>query len=65
MPTPYPNEKKDKFIARCLSFPDMQKYDSSQRAAICYSKWDQHKKKSRSRLGEFIRSFLGKKDEEI
>lgn len=48
MPTPKKNETKDDFIGRCISYPDMNKEfpDKSQRAAVCYSKWDKHLKES-------------------
>ena len=40
MPTPTENETKEEFMERCMSYPDMQKYESDQRAAICNSKWE-------------------------
>ena len=39
MPTPTKNEKKKDFLERCMAFPDMQKYPSGQRYAVCESKW--------------------------
>lgn len=45
MPHPKPNEKHKDFIARCMRYPDMQKYDQDQRLAICYDYWRESKKK--------------------
>lgn len=41
MPHPKKGESKKDFIGRCMSFPDMKKYDNDQRAAICYSYWNE------------------------
>lgn len=46
MPKPKSGESKDEFISRCMGYDDMQKYDQDQRAAICYSYWDESKKES-------------------
>lgn len=39
MPTPNKGETEDQYMQRCMAYPDMQKYESSQRAAICHSKF--------------------------
>jgi hypothetical protein len=39
MPTPNSGESEQDFVARCMKYSDMQKYDPKQRAAICYSKF--------------------------
>ncbi len=41
MPKPKSGESKDEFISRCMGYDDMQKYDQDQRAAICYSYWEE------------------------
>lgn len=43
MPTPKADETKNDFLSRCMGFPEMQKYDSDQRYAICQAKWDESK----------------------
>jgi hypothetical protein len=40
MPKPNKGESKKEFISRCMGYEDMQKYDNKQRAAICYSYWE-------------------------
>lgn len=46
MPKPKPKEKQKDYIARCMRYPDMQKYSQDQRLAICYDMWrSRHKKK--------------------
>jgi hypothetical protein len=39
MPEPNEGETEEQFMQRCMAYPDMQKYDSEQRAAICHSKF--------------------------
>ena len=39
MPTPNEGETEEQFMQRCMAYPDMQKYEFSQRAAICHSKF--------------------------
>ena len=39
MPQPKEGESKQDFISRCMAYSDMQKYETKQRAAICYSKF--------------------------
>ena len=46
MPNPKSGESKQDFISRCMAYDDMQKYDKKQRAAICYSYWEDSKKES-------------------
>lgn len=41
MPKPKNGEKKQEFISRCMAHDDMQKYKQDQRAAICYSYWNE------------------------
>jgi hypothetical protein len=38
MPTRKKGERKKDFVNRCMGYGDMQKYDKSQRYAICNSK---------------------------
>lgn len=45
MPIPEPNETEDAYMQRCMAYPDMQKYETSQRAAICHSKYSDAKAK--------------------
>ncbi len=45
MPTPRAGESKKKYIARCMRFPDMQKYAQDQRYAICLDMYSSRKKK--------------------
>ena len=45
MPTPKQGEKQKDYIARCMRYPDMQKYAQDQRYAICRSMWDSRRKK--------------------
>ncbi len=47
LPTPNKNEKRNDFIARCVSSPIMQSEykDNHQRLAICYTQWTRSKKK--------------------
>lgn len=42
MPNPRSDEEKGDFISRCMADPDMRSEfpESDQRAAVCYSKWD-------------------------
>ena len=49
MPTPKQDETKNDFLSRCMGYPDMQKYDSDQRYAICQSKWDESKMKKQEK----------------
>ena len=37
MPTPREGESEQDFVSRCMAYPDMQKHEPKQRAAICYS----------------------------
>ena len=39
MPTPNSGESEQDFISRCMAYPDLQKHEPKQRAAICYSIW--------------------------
>lgn len=50
MPTPQPNESSDDFMARCMAYPDMQKYPPDQRAAICHSKFEGKSEKAMNSL---------------
>jgi len=45
MPKPTEGESQKDFIARCMRYDDMQKYDQKQRLAICYSLWRNRNKK--------------------
>ncbi len=44
MPEPKQGESKEKYIARCMRYPDMLKYNQAQRFAICN---DMYKSKSK------------------
>ena len=37
MPKPKSGESEKDYMSRCMAYPDMQKYESDQRAAICHS----------------------------
>jgi len=52
MPTPGKNEKKEDFIDRCIPIviTDGTAKDGSQATAICYSIWEQSKKKKESAM---------------
>lgn len=49
MPSPNKGESEQDFVSRCMAYPDMQKYDEKQRAAICYSKYRDKKEVYRHR----------------
>ncbi len=62
MPTPNPNESRDDFVGRCIPIVmnEGTAKDQSQAAAICYSMYDQHSKKS---LLDYLKEkFFGKKN---
>lgn len=44
MPQPKPNEHETDFLPRCIGELIGEGKDSSQAAAICHSKWDEHTK---------------------
>jgi len=44
MPTPEKGETREKFVDRCMAYPDMQKYQPSQRVAICHQMYTKHEK---------------------
>jgi hypothetical protein len=46
MPKPKRNETKKEYMGRCMNYPDMQKYPTDQRYAICLSMWKKHHKKA-------------------
>lgn len=48
IPTPKKGEKRSDFISSCMGDEAMNKDypDNKQRAAICYSKWDDKKSKA-------------------
>ncbi len=50
MPTPKPNESESHYMQRCMAFPEMldKHPEPKQRAAICYSMYSEHKKKSKA-----------------
>lgn len=56
MPKPQKGESKKDFISRCMGYDDMQKYDQKQRAAICYSYWEN--KSEQVDLGSFTDALL-------
>ncbi|HKJ73712.1 MAG TPA: hypothetical protein VKA19_06490 [Alphaproteobacteria bacterium] len=49
MPMPNKGETKKEWLDRCMADPEENKTfpDSSQRYAVCNSKWDQHQKDQR------------------
>lgn len=51
MPTPEKGESEKDFVDRCMAFPDMQKHDPDQRAAICHSMYREHQKGSSDARG--------------
>lgn len=55
MPTPTANESKEEWISRCMASEESRKTfpDPKQRAAFCYSKWEQkNKKKAKNKKGK-------------
>ena len=44
MPTPKAGESEKDFMGRCMSWPDLQGKEQDQRAAICYSKFEDKEK---------------------
>lgn len=62
MPTPRKNETQKDYLQRCMSYPEMvdKHPDSGQRAAICYSMYREHQKKSTSK---WISELLDKNNE--
>lgn len=54
MPTPRRNEKKSDFVGRCIPIviDEGTAKDSKQGAAVCYSMWDEYKKKTRRNSDE-------------
>jgi len=52
MPTPNKNETQSDFVSRCMGSSEAQKDfpDKEQRAAFCYSRYRQHKKKKTEEL---------------
>ena len=62
MPTPRKNEKKDKFISRCMSDSEAKKSfpDQDQRVAFCFSEWKRSKKK-KSRAQQLVDFLLRRK----
>jgi hypothetical protein len=49
LPEPKKNEEKQEFVSRCietLTKEDKERFPSrGQRAAVCYSQWDEYQKK--------------------
>lgn len=49
LPTPKKSEDKEAFVSRCIEFMTKNEADRfpsrEQRAAICYSQWDDYAKK--------------------
>lgn len=58
MPTPKKDQKKDDFMKECMSHDDTQKWDSSQRYAICLSMWNKHAAGSSEDLDEAIKEII-------
>ena len=57
MPIPKKNERKDKFIARCIPIVIEEGRDKEQATAICYSIWDESKKKKSSFVNWILKHF--------
>lgn len=54
LPKPLPNEKKEDFIGRCIpAVSNLGEYSQEQTVAICYSQWNNRKKKGDSDMGKF------------
>ena len=62
MPTPRKKEKKNKFISRCISQVVDEGKDSKQAQAICFSLWENRKKKSKSTFSKFVARLANDKD---
>ena len=49
LPTPKDTETKEEFVSRCIAWMTENEEDKfpsrAQRAAICYSQWDEYAKK--------------------
>jgi hypothetical protein len=59
MPKPLPNETKDEYIPRCISFMHKEgKYPQKQGIAICYSMWENKDKKKDESIETRINLFL-------
>ena len=62
MPTPMSGETKSKYVSRCIGVRQNEnpKEDPKQSSAICYSMWDQHKKKEAKleKISEFSSPML-------
>lgn len=46
IPTPSKKESKDDFVSSCMSDLSKDFPDQKQRAAVCYSKWEDKKSKA-------------------
>ena len=55
IPNPKSSEKKQDFISRCIETLTKDKKDefpsARQRAAVCYSQWDEHEKNKKTEGG--------------
>ena len=60
MPKPGKDETRDKFLERCMGYPDMQQYKSDQRYAVCVSLWEKNKKRKKGTLNDPVN---GKKND--
>lgn len=56
MPSPHKNEKKDDYIARCMSDPEMKSKfdDNKQRVAVCFSYWDKKNESAELTFKQFL-----------
>ena len=50
MPNPRKNEKKSKFISRCIPEVMKEGYKQNQSIAICESKWSERKRKAKASI---------------
>ncbi len=48
MPTPSKGESREDFVGRCIPILKKEGRDQKQSVAICYSMYDQHKKKAKA-----------------
>src|SRR5215472_13060176 len=62
VPAPSSDESQDDFIGRCMANDDMQEYDTDQRAAICYSQWEE---RGAHVQGTTVMSSLSEKHREL
>ena len=55
---PKSGESKQNFISRCMSDSSMKKYEQKQRAAICYSKFENKEKSEEEIILKGLETWL-------